>query len=122
MNIYLTQKNHQLLCELFGIEYTPMDFEPIIHKGEPITGWSKGLKLTEEHKKALSVSRKGKPSPKKGKPMTAEQKIKISQALKGKPKSEEHRKKLSEISKKQTNRDISGIGAYWKGRKRKSVV
>ena len=55
----------------------------------------------------------------KGYIMPEEHKRKIGDSHRGKPKSEEHKKKLSEASKKQTNRDISGIGAYWKGRKRK---
>jgi hypothetical protein len=51
--------------------------------------------------------------------MPEEHKRKIGESNKGKPKSEEHKKKLSEAAKKQTNRNISGIGSYWKGRKRK---
>jgi len=54
----------------------------------------------------------------KGYIMPEEHKRKIGEANKGKLKSEEHKKKLSELAKKQTNRDISGIGTYWKGRKR----
>ena len=123
MNIYLTQETHKALCELFDMKYKPISFEPIELIGESIPGWSKGLTLTKQHKQALSKSKKGKPSPNKGKSMSEEQKLKISESNKGKTLSEEHRKKLSEASKKQTNRNISGIGAYWKGKKRnKNVV
>lgn len=65
-------------------------------KNYPI--WNKGKKLSEEHCRNLSIAHKdqrcseerrqkliGRPSPKKGVPMTEEQKIKISESKKGKP-------------------------------------
>lgn len=59
MVIYLTQKTHQKLCELFEIEHQNIDFEPIEYQGrfqpEP---WNKGIKLefipkSEAHKESI---------------------------------------------------------------------
>lgn len=50
-----------------------------------------GKHMSEESKKKLSESRKGK-----GHPTSEETKRKLSETLKGRPKSEEHKKKLSE--------------------------
>ena len=55
---------------------------------------SKGIKLSKEHKNKISKSNKGK---------------KVS---------EETKELLREIRKNQKNVDISGIGSYWRGRKR----
>lgn len=54
--------------------------------------WNKGKHLSEEYKKKLSESHKGII-------FTEEHKQKLSIALKGKPKSEEHRRKISECQK-----------------------
>ena len=54
-----------------------------------------GLKYTEEMKRKLNESRKGKPSPMIGRKHSEETKAKISQSLKGKKLSEEHKQKLS---------------------------
>lgn len=84
-----------------------------------------GLKKTPEHKQKIGLANKGKtPSPEqirhqseimkgriphnKGKPMSDEQKLKLSKALKGKPNlglrgrvfSDEHKKKLSDAKKR----------------------
>lgn len=69
-----------------------------IGKPLPYPIWNKGKKLSEEHCRNLSIAHKdqrcseerrqkliGRPSPKKGVPMTEEQKIKISESKKGKP-------------------------------------
>ena len=66
--------------------------------------------MTEEQRKEysrkISESRKGQPSPQKGKPCSEEHKRKLSEARKGKPSpfkgkscSEEHKQKLSEARK-----------------------
>jgi len=59
MDIYLTQQTHLKLCELFGIEYKEINFEPIPHKGvlEP-EPWNKGMKFefvpkSETHKESM---------------------------------------------------------------------
>jgi len=89
---------------------------------------------TEETKKKISESRKGKcvgqdnpmfgkSSPNHGIPMTEEQKKKISKALTGKKLSAEHRKKLSEShmgipkSPETIEKLRKNASRYWKGRK-----
>lgn len=61
----------------------------------------KGKQLSEEHKRKLSESHKGKPSPNKGKPLSEETKRKVSEGRKGKghPTSEETKRKISEANK-----------------------
>jgi len=56
-------------------------------------------KLSEEHKKAISISSKGKK-------LSEEHKIKLSKAKKGKRLSEEHRKKLSKPKTEETKEKI----------------
>lgn len=65
-----------------------------------------GIKHTEESKKKMSSSLKGKVSPNKGKPMSEEQKVKIRNSKKGsipwnlgKPMSEEQKIKVSNSKK-----------------------
>ena len=60
----------------------------------------KGQKHTEEAKKKMSETRLGRVSPNKGKTFSAEHREKLSLAHTGKVISEEHRKALSEASKK----------------------
>lgn len=68
-------------------------------------------KLSEEHKQKISAALKGKPSKKKGIPMSEEQKNKISETMKGRIPSEETRKKISDAKKGQP----SGTkGKHWK--------
>jgi hypothetical protein len=90
--------------------------------GEGVSGrepWNKRKRLSEEHKKNLSISQKGKhfghshPAWNKGKhtgqipwnkdkkfgPISEERKRKISESLKGKYHSEEHKRKISEGGK-----------------------
>ena len=66
----------------------------------------KGKHPTEEHKRKLSESLKGKPAWNKGIPMSEEQKRKISESTKGNPgtmlgkyQSEETKRKISESTK-----------------------
>lgn len=60
----------------------------------------KGHVLSEETRRKISESRKGQLPPNKGKPMSEEQKRKLSEAHKGKPLSEETRRKMSEARKR----------------------
>jgi hypothetical protein len=57
--------------------------------------WSKGRQLSEEHKSKLLVANKGRVGWSKGKHFSEEHKKKLSEALKGRVVSEETRKKLS---------------------------
>lgn len=84
------------------------------HKGQ--VAWNKGKKckpLSEETKKKISESQKGKKmseetrrkmsESQKGKKMSEETRRKLSESHKGKHPSEEHRKKISEALKGNTN-------------------
>lgn len=73
-------------------------------------GWNKGRKLSEETRKKMSESVKGRPSPRKGAKLSAETKRKMSEARKqylqhnpapwqGKKHSSESLKKMSEAHK-----------------------
>jgi hypothetical protein len=66
---------------------------------ESCKGKNKGKKLSEETKKKLSESHKGKTPWNKGKHHSEESKKKMSESLKGKKLSEETKKKLSEAHK-----------------------
>ena len=59
----------------------------------------KGRRHSEETRKKLSETHKGKPSPNKGKHLSEEHKKKLSETHKGKQFSEEHKNKLSEANK-----------------------
>lgn len=60
------------------------------------TPWNKGLtKETDERLKSFSESKKGKPHPNRGHPISEETKQKLSEAHKGKRLSEEHKRKIS---------------------------
>ena len=65
------------------------------------TPWNKSKKGVQ------TAWNKGKPSPMKGKHISEETKMKISEGNKGKPKSEEHKKKISETVK------INNVGKHW---------
>lgn len=61
--------------------------------------------MSEEHRKRLSESLKGKRPWNKGKrmgPMPEEHRKRISEALKGMPKSAAHKQKISEAMRKRT--------------------
>lgn len=65
-----------------------------------------GLIFSEEHRRKMSETRKGRPSHLKGKSLSEEHKLKLLEAVKKgkktperKPLSEEHKRKLSEIQK-----------------------
>ena len=59
----------------------------------------KNRKLSEKHKRRISKAKKGKPAWNKGKPMSKEQKVKLSKICKGKKFSEKHKRKISEANK-----------------------
>ena len=63
------------------------------HKGKPT--WNKGKKLSEEHKRKISEGNKGK----RRSPLSEEHKRRISEANKGKKLSEETKRKMSEANK-----------------------
>jgi hypothetical protein len=118
--IYATDKFNQNLCSLFDVEYTPMEIYRIpVEKNISIMPsnigidigvkgqdpWNKGKKtgsLSEDHKKALSLSAQEYTK-------TEEHRNNLAKALKGnqngkkntKPKSEEHKQKLKEAAIKQ---------------------
>jgi len=118
--IYVKDKFNQNLCSLFGVEYTPMELYRIpVEKNISIMPsnigidigvkgqdpWNKGKKtgsLSEDHKKALSISAQEYTK-------TEEHRNNLAKALKGnqngkkntKPKSEEHKQKLREATLKQ---------------------
>lgn len=56
------------------------------------------LKMTEEHKKKISISKMGHKGYMNGKKLTEDQKKKISERHKGVCKTEEHKKKLSNVN------------------------
>ena len=80
-------------------------------------GWNKGIPWSEETKKKISESSKGKiisdetkrkmSEAKKGKIVSDETRRKMSEANKGKSLSEEHKKKISESHKKENLSDES---------------
>ena len=55
--------------------------------------------ISDETRKKMSESKKGRTSPRKGVTLSAETRKKMSEAKKGKKLSEEHRKKISEAKK-----------------------
>jgi hypothetical protein len=120
--IYFHDSTNKLLCEVFGIEYHPIESyaiacEPITDNRIPPSNigidigvigkapWNKGKKtgpLSEENKKALSIAAKRYTK-------TEEHKQNLSKALQGNTngknntgtKSEAHRQKLREASLRQ---------------------
>jgi len=78
---------------------------------------------SEETRKKISESRKGKKHPQFGKPLSAETRRKISEALKGREHSADTRRKLSEAHKGKTRKPLSTdtrckISEAMKGRER----
>ena len=69
---------------------------------------AKGKKHTEAAKKKMSVARKGIPSPNKGKPMSEQQKKKISDARKG--------HKMSDAQKREISASLKGKPSGHKGK------
>ena len=65
----------------------------------------KGVPLSEDHKKAISDSKKGVPTG----PMSEDHKKAISDAKKGVPLSEDHKKAISEAHKGVPRLDLKGI-------------
>jgi len=117
MNIYiLTQeqfdKTNKALSDYFGVEYTHIDvgdqkFEYDRNGWGGKTKGTTGLKYTEDQRKSMSISRKGKPNGLLGKKLSEEHKQKISESKKGSKWSEETRKKLTESRKKQRHTEES---------------
>lgn len=96
IKLYGRESNGGLLCN-------QTDGGEGIHGRQNIEEWKKKLsiaasKMTEEHKKKISNSKKGHVGYMKGKKLTDEQKNKISKKLTGKKKSVEHKQKLREIN------------------------
>ena len=91
-------------------------FDTLWPNGYNLTEGGEGCIACEETKKKMSNAKKGKPAHNKGKPMSEEQKKKLSDSLKGrtspmkgrtspnkgKPMSEEQKKKLSNAHKGKT--------------------
>ena len=79
-------------CELIFL--TPAEHNSLHHKGKS---------LTDEHKRRLSASMKGKnkgrTSPFKGKSRSDKIRLKISESMKGKEFTAEHKRRLSEAAK-----------------------
>ena len=79
-------------CELIFL--TPAEHISLHHKGKS---------LTDEHKRRLSASMKGKnkgrTSPFKGKSRSDKIRLKISESMKGKEFTAEHKRRLSEAAK-----------------------
>ena len=74
-------------------------FDTLYPNGYNLTEGGDGGVRCDETRRKMSISRKGKPSPNKGVPMSEEQKKKLSESHKGKLHSEETKKKMS-ISRK----------------------
>ena len=85
---------------------------PPIIKGEAHHNYGKGFltKHTDETKKKISESKKGKESWHKGRTKSPETKEKMSQGQKGRKKSEDHKQKLSIAGKGEKN---SNYGKMW---------
>jgi hypothetical protein len=133
--ILLSNQTHQKLCELFDVDYEHIEFEPIHYTGEPITGWSSGLSLTDEHKESISKSKKGNKNllgyrfseeskkkmgdTRRGKKHSEETKQKLRELNLGKKHSEESKKKIGEASSKRTPWNK---GIKWQKKSGKTVV
>ena len=79
--------------------------------GEGVSGANKGKHLSEEHKKKLSESHKGKNNPFYGKHLSEEHKKKIGESNKGKLAGKNHPfygKHLSEEHKKKMSKSLKG--------------
>ena len=82
--------------------------------------YNRGKKLSEEHKRKISESNKGRTSVNKGKHLSEETKRKLSEAAKGKPTwnkgkhhSEEARTKMSESHKGKHWKLVDGNRIYY---------
>ena len=87
--IYLTENLKEFISNMSEAEY---GFVP----DGAVPAWNKGKSCSEETKKAMSESTKGK----KRAPFSEETKRKMSEAHKGKPHSEEQKRKMSIAAKK----------------------
>jgi hypothetical protein len=93
MDIYLSQKTHQRLCELLDIDYQPIEFEPIVCEENDCSSARPGNKNG-------MFGLTGKNCPHYGKKHLDSRKKNISKGLKGYKKSEEHLRKLGEAHAK----------------------
>ena len=95
MVIYLTQKTHQKLCELFEIEHQNIDFEPIECKDTDFKPWNKGVLNTEEYKQKMRETLL-KVAPMKGLKHTEKTKKKIRDSRKKQIFTKEQNEKRTE--------------------------
>ena len=65
----------------------------------------KGKKLSDETRIKMSEAKKGKPSPRKGVTLSDDTRKKMSESLKGKHRSDETRKKISEALKRRLRKE-----------------
>lgn len=98
-------KTNRALSKALGLEYHHIDYEPTIFEVDNIgrggkTMGTTGYKYTEEQRKNISDSLKGKQS-RLGKKLSEESKEKISASKKGSKWSEETRMKMIPIRKAQ---------------------
>ena len=77
-------------------------FDTLYPNGYNLTKGGDGGVRCDETRRKMSESKKGKPSPNKGVPMSEEQKKKLSEINKGKHHTEETRRKMSESLKGRT--------------------
>ena len=103
MNLHSGGNNHKVSDET-------REKQRLSHLGQP--AWNKGIKRTEEQKKAQSEKMKGRKASK-------ETKLKMSLAHKGKKHTEETKKKLSQVKLGEKNPNF-GKPAWNKGLKLKN--
>jgi len=101
------QKTNKALSEALGVEFLHINYEATVFEFEKKgrggkTMGTTGYKYTEEQKKNISDSLKGKQS-RLGKKLSEESKRKISESKKGSKWSEETRAKMMPIRKTQKN-------------------
>lgn len=116
-------------CDESQLNTMEVDYITKLKTYDPKVGYNKtyggeGGRHTEETKKKLSESLKGRTSPNKGKTFSEEHKRKISENNKGKTHSEETKRKLSDINRgktipEETREKISENNSrYWEGKTR----
>jgi len=118
MNIYLTEKTHKSLCELFDIPYTPMEFEPIEVEDNCVSPTNKGIPHTKESIELIRISSTGKNNGMYGRKHTEEAKKimakSASERFKGKSYEEIHGKQKAEELKKIRSEQLKGIDNFGK--------
>ena len=106
------EKTNRSLSEALDMNYHQIDYETTSFESSKSgfggkTLGTTGYKFTEEQRKSMSVSRKGKPNGLLGRKLSEETKLKISESKKGSKWSEETRIKLTESRKKQRHSEES---------------